>query len=502
MFYVADGNNGAIRKVTQAGVVTTIAGPGTNQGTLYYGVEQVAVSSSDLLYILDAYNCTIWTVNTNGGSRADFAGAGTIKTYPANAGTNDGTGNKARFDFPESMWFGPTGDLFVCNYQSSTIRKVTPQQVVTTIGGQPNVIGSQDGTNSQALFNLPEGIFVDPWGNVYVADTQSSTIRIGYAGPPTIVTSPQNLTVAAGASPAFTVTAGGGAPRSAYQWKFNGTPLTNNAQISGAQSNILTLTSVALTNAGTYQVVVTNAAGLTNASATLTVSRTMPLVTWTNPAAIVYGTALSSNQLNATANVPGAFAYTPTTNIVLTAGTNTLLVVFTPTDTNDYTLATNSASLVVSPAALTVSASNASRAYGQTNPVFTGTVVGVTNGDNITAAYNTAATSNSPAGTYPIVPSLVDPSDRETNYTVTLVNGTLTVFTAPVIQSAQQSGGLLTFTWTTLTNQMYQIQSTAGLTPPNWTNLGGSITATNSTMTMAEPIAGDAQHYYRIVLLP
>ena len=358
------------------------------------------------------------------------------------------------------------GNVFVADYGNDTIRKVTPGGVVTTIGGSPGKIGTADGTNSKARFNQQEGIFVDPWGNVYVADTQSSTIRIGYAGPPTIVTPPQNVTVAAGASPSFTVTAGGAAPRSAYQWKFNGTPLTNNAQISGAQSNILTLTSVTLTNAGTYQVVVTNAAGLTNASATLTVSKTMPLVTWTNPAAIVYGTALSSNQLNATANVPGNFAYTPTTNIVLTAGTNALSVVFTPTDTNDYTRATNSVNLVVSPAALTVSASNASRLYGQTNPVFTGTVMGVTNGDNITAAYNTTATSNSPAGTYPIVPSLVDPSDLETNYTVTLVNGTLTVFTAPVIQSAQQSGGLLTFTWTTLTNQTYQIQSTASLRQP------------------------------------
>jgi hypothetical protein len=303
-----------------------------SEGQLYYGVEQVAVDPSHLVYILDAYNCTIWTVNSNGGSRADFAGAGTVKMYPANAGTNNGTGTAARFDFPESMAFGPTGNLFVCDYQSSTMRKVTPQRAVSTIGGQAYVIGTQDGTNTQAQFNLPEGIFADAWNNVYVADTQSSTIRIGYAGPPVIVTAPQNLSVPAGASPSFTVTAGGAAPRSAYQWKLNGTPVTNNSQISGAQSNVLTLAGVTSTNAGTYTVVVTNAAGPTNVSATLTVTQANPVISWTNPASIIYGTPLGTNPLDATANVPGTFSYSPTSGAVLGAKTNTLSAVFTPMD--------------------------------------------------------------------------------------------------------------------------------------------------------------------------
>jgi hypothetical protein len=131
--------------------------------------------------------------------------------------------------------------------------------------------------------------------------------------------------------------------------------------------------------------------------------------------------------LNATASVPGSFAYTPTNGAVLNAGTNTLSVLFTPTDTLDCSSAIASVSLVVLPAPLTVTAANASRAYGQPNPAFTGAVVGVTNGDNITATYSCSATATSPAGTYAIVPSLVDPSDSETNYTVSLVNGELTV---------------------------------------------------------------------------
>jgi hypothetical protein len=77
------------------------------------------------------------------------------------------------------------------------------------------------------------------------------------------------------------------------------------------------------------------------------ISPTNEVITWANPAPITYGTALTSNQLDATANVCGTFAYTPTNGTVLNPGTNTLTVVFTPTDTVDYSTMTDSVSLVV-----------------------------------------------------------------------------------------------------------------------------------------------------------
>jgi len=137
---------------------------------------------------------------------------------------------------------------------------------------------------------------------------------------------------------------------------------------------------------------------------------------------------LTTNQLNASANVAGSFVYSPTNGTALNTGTNPLTVVFTPSDTVDYTGVTNNVSVVVQPALLTVTAASTNRVYGQTNPIFTGTIVGVTNSDNITATYSSSATSASAAGTYSITPSLVDPANRQTNYTVNLVNGTLTVF--------------------------------------------------------------------------
>jgi hypothetical protein len=67
----------------------------------------------------------------------------------------------------------------------------------------------------------------------------------------------------------------------------------------------------------------------------LIVNQAAPVVTWTPPIAITYGTALSTTQLNATASVPGSFAYTPAVGNVPTAGTATLSVIFTPTDTTN-----------------------------------------------------------------------------------------------------------------------------------------------------------------------
>ena len=200
--------------------------------------------------------------------------------------------------------------------------------------------------------------------------------------------------------------------------------------LSGAPS----LTTVAVTNSpvGTYPIVATNgtlsamnyAFSFTNG--VLTVNLAAPLVTWPVPTNIVYGTPLGTNQNNSSSPVPGTYVYNPTNGVVPGVGTNLLAVVYTPGDTN-YGPTNLSVSLVVTPASLTVTASNVSRVYGQPNPVLSGTLVGVVNGDNITAIYSTAAVTNSPAGSYPIVPVLVDPNSRLVNYTVVTNNGTLTI---------------------------------------------------------------------------
>ena len=90
-------------------------------------------------------------------------------------------------------------------------------------------------------------------------------------------------------------------------------------------------------------------------------------------------------------------------------------------------------------AGLTVAAHNASRVYGATNPVFSGTITGIRNGDNITATYATTATITSPVGAYAITPTLMDPGSKLSNYTLTFTNGTLKVTPAALTVAADNA---------------------------------------------------------------
>jgi hypothetical protein len=99
------------------------------------------------------------------------------------------------------------------------------------------------------------------------------------------------------------------------------------------------------------------------ASVSLQVNQATPIISWATPAPIPYGMALSSTQLDATANVPGTFVYTPTAGTVLAAGTQTLSVTFTPTSSN-YTPATAQVMLVVTPAQPAVNISPTSINFG------------------------------------------------------------------------------------------------------------------------------------------
>jgi hypothetical protein len=83
-------------------------------------------------------------------------------------------------------------------------------------------------------------------------------------------------------------------------------------------------------------------------------------------------------------------------------------------------------------ATLVVTAINAGRFYGDPNPAFTATITGLRTGDNITAIFSTVADISSPVGDYLIIPTLVDPDGKLSNYTVVINNGTLTVTPAPL----------------------------------------------------------------------
>jgi hypothetical protein len=122
-------------------------------------------------------------------------------------------------------------------------------------------------------------------------------------------------------------------------------------------NGVATFTARRLLNSGVYSVVASYSGDANYPSAqssplSLTViNQSAPIITWPNPAPIPYGAALSTMQLNATSGAAGTFSYTPAAGTVLSAGTQTLSVTFTPTDPTAYTTATATVTLTVTQAA-------------------------------------------------------------------------------------------------------------------------------------------------------
>src|SRR5438874_8938195 len=175
--YVADTYNYTVRKITPAGVVTTLAGlagedgstDGAGSDARFSYMFGIAVDSAGNVYVTDFSN-TIRKI-TPAGVVTTLAGT------PGVHGSADGTGSAAQFWQPWGIAVDSAGIVYVADQANSTIRKITPAGVVTTIAGAAGMFGSTDGSGSAARFNAPDGIAVDSSGNLYVADTLNSTIR-------------------------------------------------------------------------------------------------------------------------------------------------------------------------------------------------------------------------------------------------------------------------------------------------------------------------------------
>ncbi|HEY3861892.1 MAG TPA: leucine-rich repeat protein [Verrucomicrobiae bacterium] len=168
-------------------------------------------------------------------------------------------------------------------------------------------------------------------------------------------------------------------------------------------------------------------------------------IVWPAPAGFNYGTPLTTNQLNATANVPGTFVYNPPLGSVPNAGSDVLTLVFTPSNTTFLIVVTNTVNLAVAPVPLTITADGATKNYGNTLVIaeaeFTST--GLVNGDaitNLTLSSPGAAAGATAAGSpYPIVPSAAMPASLANNYNITYQNGQLTVLPAPLSITANNT---------------------------------------------------------------
>ncbi|MDO8542331.1 MAG: hypothetical protein Q7S40_17975 [Opitutaceae bacterium] len=176
--YVADSGNHVIRKVTAAGVVTTFAGvtrtSGSNDGAAsearFNNPFGLAFGRDGNLYVADRGNHTLRRISP----------AGAVTTVAGLAGTSgatDGVGADARFFGPAGITSDADGNIYLADSSNYTIRKITPDGIVSTLAGSPRLGGTLNGTGSAARFSLPYGVALDSSGNVYVADSNNDTIR-------------------------------------------------------------------------------------------------------------------------------------------------------------------------------------------------------------------------------------------------------------------------------------------------------------------------------------
>jgi RHS repeat-associated protein len=377
--YIADSSNNVVRKVAAStGIITLYAGTGTmgfsGDGGAATSAELngplgVAVDSQGNLYIADAFNCVIRKV-TPGGTITTVAGQGTV----VGSAGNGVAATSATLFYPFGVAVDSAGNFYIADTRNNLIRKVTVSTgIITTVAGTltPTSLGD-GGPAIGASLGSPASVAVDSSNNIYIADAGYYRIREVSASTGNITTVAGNGTLGY---------SGDGGPATAANLNYPESltlDAAGNLYIADTNNNVIRKVD----SYGIISTVGNGTAGYTgdggpailaeldrpagialDSAANIYISDTMnsviravgggpiaPSISWASPSDIVYGTALGSNQLNASSPVAGTYTYSPAAGTVLTAGQHTLSVTFTPTDTSDYQTATYSVALTVNPA--------------------------------------------------------------------------------------------------------------------------------------------------------
>ncbi len=177
--FVCDRNNHLIRKITSSGVVTTFAGSGSAGNTNGTGAAAsfknptgIAIDNSGNLYVTDYSNHSIRKITS--------AGVVTTLAGPVGAsgiwGTTNGTGTSARFNYPYHIAIDSYGNLYTTDMGNQKVRKITTAGVVSNyVGG--GTVGNVDGVRTAASFYFPRGIAIDADDNLYVGDYSNHLVR-------------------------------------------------------------------------------------------------------------------------------------------------------------------------------------------------------------------------------------------------------------------------------------------------------------------------------------
>ena len=174
--YVLDPYSCLVRKLTPAAVSSTLAGSvcsgamadGQGSAVSFAMLSGMTIDSAGNLYIADEHTIRKLTP------------AGVVTTMAGKRGVSaadDGPGTNARFFWPSGLATDNTGNVYIADSYNHSIRKMTPAGAVTTIAGRAGETGSVDGTVAASRFNTPRAVAVDTAGNIYVADTFNSVIR-------------------------------------------------------------------------------------------------------------------------------------------------------------------------------------------------------------------------------------------------------------------------------------------------------------------------------------
>lgn len=173
--YIADWIHDQIRKISQDGKITSIAGtgdPGAKDGpcisATFYLPEGIAADNKGNFYVSDTYNNMIRKISKDG---VVTTLAGRLKKGKAN-----GKGSAASFAHPAGIAVDKNGNVYVADAGNNLIRMINPEGVVTTYAGTGER-GKQDGDAQAATFYRPVGVAVDTSGNIYVADYENNLVR-------------------------------------------------------------------------------------------------------------------------------------------------------------------------------------------------------------------------------------------------------------------------------------------------------------------------------------
>ncbi|MDP9042811.1 MAG: hypothetical protein M3N30_12585, partial [Bacteroidota bacterium] len=176
-YFIADAGNNKVRKLSSAGVVSTVAGTGVwgnNDGpaaTATFGaVYGIALDSHGNIFVTILGRNNIREISTSG-IVSTFAG-----DINGNTGSTDGIGTAARFNTPLGIAIDKNDNIFVMDASNLKVRKITPAGVVSTLAGS-GLTGSADGAGSAASFNNAWGLGIDANGNLYVCDVGNNKIR-------------------------------------------------------------------------------------------------------------------------------------------------------------------------------------------------------------------------------------------------------------------------------------------------------------------------------------